>query len=50
MYGASSRVSFFKKNIEEIKIRLSNGENFFKVISIFFIYINYFFLKNIKFF
>ena len=47
MYGASSRVSFFKKNIEEIKIRLSNGENFFKVISIFFIYINYFFLKKI---
>ena len=47
MHGISSKVSFIKKNYEEIRIRLSNGENFLKVFSVFFVYLNYFFFKKI---
>lgn len=50
MYGISSKVSFFQKNLEEIKIRLFNNENFLKVIFIFFLYLNYFFYKKIIYF
>ena len=47
MDGASSKVSFFEKNLEEIKIRLSNNENFFKVVLMFILYLNYFCFKKV---
>ena len=47
MYGISSKITFFQKNLEEIRIRLSNNENFFKVIIIFFIYSSYFCIKKL---
>jgi glycosyltransferase involved in cell wall biosynthesis len=47
LYGISSKVSFFQKNLEEIRIRLSNKENFLKVFLLFFVYFFYFSLKKI---
>ena len=47
MHGISSKVSFFQKNLEEIRIRLFNKENFLKVFLIFFVYSFYFLLKKI---
>ena len=47
MHGISSKVSFFQKNIEEIRIRLSNNENFFKVFLLLFIYLFYSLIKKI---
>jgi glycosyltransferase involved in cell wall biosynthesis len=47
MSGISSRVSFFKKNLEEAKIRLNNNESFFKVLLLLMVYLNYYFFKMI---
>lgn len=47
MHGISSKVSFFQKNLEEIRIRLSNKENILKVLLLFFVYSFYFLLKKI---
>tara|TARA_B100000787_G_scaffold111821_1_gene83203 strand:- start:296 stop:1069 length:774 start_codon:yes stop_codon:yes gene_type:complete len=47
LQGASSRVGFLEKNIEEIRIRISNNENIFKVLLFFLIYLNYYFIKKI---
>jgi len=47
MNGASSRVSFFEKNLEEIKIRLHNNESYFKVSSMLILYLSYYFLRTI---
>ena len=47
MDGVSSRVSFFEKNLEEFKIRLHNNEQFFKVLLMLVIYLNYYCYKKI---
>ena len=47
LYGASSRVSFLEKNIEEIRIRISNNESILKVLLIFLVYLNYYFIKKL---
>ena len=47
LQGASSRVGFLEKNIEEIRIRISNNESIFKVLLFFLIYLNYYFIKKI---
>jgi glycosyltransferase involved in cell wall biosynthesis len=47
MDGASSKVSFFEKNLEETRIRLNNNENFFKVLLVLILYLNYYPFKKI---
>ncbi len=47
MTGLSSRVSFYKKIIEEIKIRLSNKESFIQTFGIMVIFIIYHFVQKI---
>ena len=48
MTGLSSKVNFFYKLSEEIKIRLSNKESFIKVFSIMTVFIIYHFTKKIQ--
>ena len=48
LYGLSSRVDFFKKTYEEIKIRLSNKENIIQVISVSLIFLLYYFFKSFQ--
>ena len=48
LYGLSSRVGFFKKTYEEIKIRLSNKENIIQVISVLLIFLLYYFFKSFQ--
>jgi glycosyltransferase involved in cell wall biosynthesis len=49
LYGFSSRVHFFTKVLEEIRIRLSNKQNFIQVFFVSIIYVVYYFLiKNFK--
>ena len=49
MRGLSSRVGFFEKNLEEIKIRKNNKQNIFIILSVFFVYlVNYLIKKTIK--
>lgn len=45
--GISSKINFWKKNSEEIKIRISNKENIVKVYLLFIVYLNYFFFRKI---
>ena len=47
LYGASSKVSFFEKNLEESKIRFHNNEGLFKVLLMFVIYLNYYCFKKL---
>ena len=47
MTGLSSRVSFYEKTLEEIKIRLLNKENFIHTFGIMTIFIIYHFAKGV---
>ena len=47
MSGLSSRVSFFKKTLEEIRIRLSNNENFIQTFGVLLIFIIYHFIRKL---
>lgn len=44
--GISSKINFWDKNFEEMRIRISNKENVLKVFLLFIVYLNYFFLRK----
>ena len=47
MTGVSSRLNFFKKNLEETKIRFNNNENLIKILLMLIVYLSYYFFRKI---
>tara|TARA_B100000795_G_scaffold258018_1_gene231767 strand:+ start:2581 stop:3345 length:765 start_codon:yes stop_codon:yes gene_type:complete len=47
MNGLSSRVNFFEKNLEEIKIRQKNKQNIFILFSTLSVFISYYLIKKL---
>lgn len=47
MYGISSKLTFIQKNIEEIKIRINNKQNFFEIFSVFIVFCFYYLFRSV---
>ena len=47
MHGVSSRLTFIQKNLEEIKIRINNKQNFFEIFFVFIVFCFYYLFRSV---